>query len=102
MIPLTYMVIPAVAAAILGRLTSLTAVVIGGLAIGVLEAIATPFPDIAAYRSATPFVVAVLVLLWYQRGGLTLSRIDQFRSVATSYQARQRCGSSCASALSSR
>src|SRR5271154_5048566 len=39
-IPLTYMVIPAVAAAILGRLTSLTAVVIGGLVIGVLEAVA--------------------------------------------------------------
>ena len=54
-IPLTYMVIPAVAAAILGRLTSLTAVVIGGLVIGVLEAVASPFPEISAYRSATPF-----------------------------------------------
>jgi branched-chain amino acid transport system permease protein len=85
-IPLTYMVIPAVAAALLGRLTSLTAVVIGGLVIGVLEAIASPFPEISAYRSATPFVVAGLALLWYQRGGLTLSRMDQFRSVATSHQ----------------
>ena len=85
-IPLTYMVIPAVAAAILGRLTSLTAVIIGGLVIGVLEAIASPFPEVAAYRSATPFVVAGLALLWYQRGGLTLSRMDQFRSVATSHQ----------------
>ena len=71
-IPLTYLVVPAVAAAILGRLTSLTAVVVGGLAIGVIEAIATPFPDIAGYRSATPFVFAALVLLWYQRGGLML------------------------------
>jgi ABC-type branched-subunit amino acid transport system permease subunit len=85
-IPLTYMVVPAVAAAILGRLTSLTAVVIGGLAIGVLEAVASPFPEISAYRSATPFVVAGLALLWFQRGGLTLSRMDQFRSVATSHQ----------------
>jgi branched-subunit amino acid ABC-type transport system permease component len=85
-IPLTYMVIPAVAAALLGRLTSLTAVVIGGLVIGVLEAVASPFPDISAYRSATPFVVAGLALLWYQRSGLTLSRMDQFRSVATSHQ----------------
>jgi branched-subunit amino acid ABC-type transport system permease component len=85
-IPLTYMVIPAVAAAILGRLTSLTAVVIGGLVIGVLEAVASPFPEVSAYRSATPFVVAGLALLWYQRGGLTLSRMDQFRSVATSHQ----------------
>ena len=85
-IPLTYMVIPAVAAAIIGRLTSLTAVVIGGLVIGVLEAVASPFPEVSAYRSATPFVVAGLALLWYQRGGLTLSRMDQFRSVATSHQ----------------
>src|ERR1700722_1960887 len=84
-IPLTYMVIPAVAAALLGRLTSLTAVVIGGLVIGVLEAVASPFPEISAYRSATPFVVAGLALLWYQRSGLTLSRMDQFRSVATSH-----------------
>jgi len=85
-IPLTYMVIPAVAAAILGRLTSLTAVVIGGLVIGVLEAVASPFPEVSAFRSATPFVVAGLALLWYQRGGLTLSRMDQFRSVANSHQ----------------
>ena len=85
-IPLTYMVIPAVAAAILGRLTSLTAVVIGGLVIGVLEAVASPFPEVSAYRSATPFVVAGLALLWFQRGGLMLSRMDQFRSVATSHQ----------------
>jgi ABC-type branched-subunit amino acid transport system permease subunit len=86
-IPLTYLVVPAVAAAILGRLTSLTAVIVGGLAIGVLEAIATPFPEIAAYRSATPFIFAGAVLLWYQRGGLMLSRIDQFRSVPTSFDA---------------
>ena len=85
-IPLTYMVIPAVAAAILGRLTSLTAVVIGGLVIGVVEAVASPFPEISAFRSATPFVVAGLALLWYQRGGLMLSRMDQFRSVPTSHQ----------------
>jgi ABC-type branched-subunit amino acid transport system permease subunit len=80
-IPLTYMVVPAVAAAILGRLTSLTAVVVGGLAIGVLEASATPLPGISAFRSATPFIFAVLVLLWYQRGGFTLSRMEQFRTV---------------------
>jgi branched-subunit amino acid ABC-type transport system permease component len=86
-IPLTYMVIPAVAAAILGRLTSLTAVVIGGLVIGVIEAVASPFPEVSAFRSATPFVVAGLALLWFQRGGLILSRMDQFRSVATSHQA---------------
>ena len=86
-IPLTYMVVPAVAAAILGRLTSLPAVIIGGLAIGVLEAIATPFPAVSAVRSAAPFLFAAAVLLWYQRGGLTLSRMDQFRSIPASFEA---------------
>src|ERR1700683_135864 len=86
-IPLTYLVVPAVAAGFFGRLTSVNAVVVGGLAIGVIEAIATPFPEIAGYRSATPFVFAALVLLWYQRGGLVLSRIDQFRSVPASFEA---------------
>ena len=86
-IPLTYMVVPAVAAAILGRLTSLLAVIVGGLAIGVLEAVATPFPGVSAVRSAAPFVFAVGALLWYQRGGLMLSRIDQFRSIPASFEA---------------
>jgi ABC-type branched-subunit amino acid transport system permease subunit len=86
-IPLTYMVVPAVAAAILGRLTSLSAVIVGGLAIGVLEAVATPFPGVSAVRSAAPFVFAVGALLWYQRGGLMLSRIDQFRSIPASFEA---------------
>ena len=57
---LTFLVIPAVAAAIVGRLTSLPASALGGLAIGLLEAVLSAFPDIAPYRSATPYVVAVL------------------------------------------
>jgi branched-chain amino acid transport system permease protein len=68
------MVIPAIAAAIAGRLRSLTWTVIGGLAIGVFEAIGTPFPAIASYRSAAPFVIAVVAMLWLQRRGLHLFR----------------------------
>jgi branched-chain amino acid transport system permease protein len=69
---LTFIVIPAVAAAIAGRMQSLGAAVIGGLAIGVLEALWTPFPAIAPYRTVTPFLFAILALLWLQRGGATL------------------------------
>lgn len=69
---LTFVVIPAVAAAIAGRMRSLTAAVVGGLVIGVLEAVGTPFPVIAPYRTVTPFVFAILALLWLQRGGATL------------------------------
>jgi len=71
---LTFMVIPAIAAAIVGRLRSLPATVIGGLAIGVVEAVATPVPGVADYRSAAPFVVAAATLLWLQRRGITLLR----------------------------
>jgi ABC-type branched-subunit amino acid transport system permease subunit len=82
-VSLTFMVIPAIAAAILGRLNSLTATVIGGLAIGVVEAMATPLPGISSYRSAVPFIFAMGALVWFQRGGLSLGRLDQFRSVRT-------------------
>jgi branched-chain amino acid transport system permease protein len=82
-ISLTFMVIPAIAAAILGRFSSLSATVIGGLAIGVVEAMATPLPLVAAYRSAVPFIFAMGALVWFQRKGLSLSRMDQFRTVPT-------------------
>ncbi len=81
-IPLTYTVVSAVAAAILGRLTSLTAVVIGGLVHRRARIRLNADPAISGFRSAAPFVVAGLALLWYQRGGLTLSRMDQFRGVS--------------------
>lgn len=57
---LTFLVIPAVAAALLGGLTSLGGTLIGGLAIGVVEGMLTSFPDVASYRSAAPFLIALL------------------------------------------
>jgi branched-subunit amino acid ABC-type transport system permease component len=69
---LTFVVIPAIAAAIAGRVQSLGVAVIGGLAIGVVEAIGTPFPAIAPYRTLTPFIFAILALIWLQRHGQSL------------------------------
>jgi branched-subunit amino acid ABC-type transport system permease component len=69
---LTFMVIPAIAAAIAGRVQSLAVAVIGGLSIGVIEAIGTPFPAISPYRTLTPFVFAILALIWLQRRGQPL------------------------------
>jgi branched-chain amino acid transport system permease protein len=66
-IVLTFMVIPAMAAAIVGRLRSLVGTLAGGLCIGIIEALGTPFSAIAPYRSIAPFVVAILMLLWLQR-----------------------------------
>jgi branched-chain amino acid transport system permease protein len=64
---LTFLVIPAVASAILGRLQNLWLALAGGLLIGVVEAVLTPFPALAPYRTLTPFLIA-LVFLSLQSG----------------------------------
>lgn len=62
---LTFLVIPAFAAAIIGRLSSLPVTVAAGLAIGVLEAVAVLVPGFSPFRTATPFLVALLaIVLW--------------------------------------
>lgn len=65
---ITFMVIPAAAAAICGRLESLALVLVGGLAIGVIESMLTFSPVFKGVRPIAPFVIAALVLLWNQRG----------------------------------
>ena len=62
---LTFLVIPAFAAAIIGRLSSLPATVAAGLAIGMLEAVAVLVPGFSPFRTATPFLIALLaIVLW--------------------------------------
>ena len=64
---LTFMVIPALATAIVGQLRSLWLTLAGGLFIGLLESMAIPIDAISPYRAVTPFIVALLVILWQQR-----------------------------------
>ena len=64
---LTFLVIPALAACVVGRFRSLWSTLAGGLMVGVLEAIGTPYNRIADYRSAAPFIVAICVVLYLQR-----------------------------------
>lgn len=66
-VALSFLVVPAIAAAILGRMTSLAGAAIGGIAIGVAEALLAPFETVSAYRGAVPFVVAILFLMLRQR-----------------------------------
>ncbi|ABC37901.1 Branched-chain amino acid transport system / permease component, putative [Burkholderia thailandensis E264] len=61
---LTFLVIPAFAAAIVGRLASLPATVAAGVAIGLAEALAITVPGFAPYRSATPFLIALVAMLF--------------------------------------
>lgn len=66
---LTFLVIPAFAAAIIGRLSSLPGTAAGGLSIGMLEALAVLVPGFAPYRTATPFLIALAaVVVWREAG----------------------------------
>lgn len=65
---ITFMVIPSIAAAICGRLENMTAVLIGGLSMGVIENLLTLSPALRGVRPIAPFVIAAIVLLWLQRG----------------------------------
>lgn len=60
---LTFLVIPAVAAAVVGRMNSLPRTLVGGLVIGCIESVATIWGGFSVFRSATPFLVALAVLL---------------------------------------
>jgi len=71
---LTFLVIPAMAAAVVGRLVSLPLTVFGGLLIGVIESMTALIPEISRYGSSSAFVVAILAILWQQRSGIGLSR----------------------------
>ncbi|WP_448955590.1 branched-chain amino acid ABC transporter permease [Labrys neptuniae] len=56
---LTFLVIPAIAAAILGQLRSLWITASAGVLLGIAEAMLTPIMVISPYRTAAPFVIAL-------------------------------------------
>lgn len=60
---LTFLVIPAFAAAIIGRLSSLPVTVAAGLGVGMLEAVAVLAPGFSPFRTATPFLIALLAIV---------------------------------------
>lgn len=70
---LTFLVISALAAALIGRLESLWATMFGGLAVGLLQAVvtpytgATPITSVSSYRAAAPFMLAIVALLYLSR-----------------------------------
>jgi branched-chain amino acid transport system permease protein len=61
------LLLPAVAAASVGLLRSLPGAVIGGLAIGIGQALITYDEDLATYAEALPLVAIIIVLIWTQR-----------------------------------
>jgi branched-chain amino acid transport system permease protein len=68
---LTFLVIASLSAALVGRLSSLGVTLAAGLAIGVVQSSLTAFVAVSSYRTVTPFVFAIVALLWFgfsQRG----------------------------------
>jgi branched-chain amino acid transport system permease protein len=65
---LTFIVIPIIATTVVGRLTSIKITFLAGLAIGIIESFLTLYKPLAPFRIASPFIVAILVLMWLQRG----------------------------------
>jgi branched-chain amino acid transport system permease protein len=72
---LTFLVISSLAAALIGRLRSLWWTLFGGLAVGLVQAVLTPYVSLSRYRSAAPFVLAIIALLYLSRRRVvTISR----------------------------
>jgi branched-chain amino acid transport system permease protein len=72
---LTFLVISSLAAALIGRLRSLWVTMAGGIAVGLFQAILSPYANISGYRSATPFVLSIVALLYLSRHRIvTISR----------------------------
>lgn len=57
--------IAALAAALIGRLESLWITLAAAFVIGIIQAELNAFSRLAQYRNMTPFVCAILVLLWF-------------------------------------
>jgi branched-chain amino acid transport system permease protein len=64
---LTFLVISSLAAALIARLQSLVVTLIAGIVVGVVNAMITPILSISEYRDMTPFVLAIVALLWLSR-----------------------------------
>ena len=70
-VTLTFFVIAALAAALIGQLRSLWLTLIGGFVIGIVQScLAAPntaWVDSGSYRTMTPFVLAIIAILWMAR-----------------------------------
>jgi len=73
-VALTFLVIPALAAALIGQLRSLWVTLLAGFVIGIVQSGLTAFSavhvgshtvNLSNYRNMTPFVLAIVALLWF-------------------------------------
>jgi len=65
---LTFLVIFTVAAALIARMRSITLTFVAAVVIGVVDNLLTPINSVTNYRDMTPFVLAIVALLFFARG----------------------------------
>lgn len=65
---LSLLVVPALAAALIGAFRSFRAALLGGVLIGVVEGMVSALEFGSRFRGVVPFLVILIVLLWSQRG----------------------------------
>jgi branched-chain amino acid transport system permease protein len=65
---LSLLIVPALAAALIGFFRNFWVTLVGGVAMGIVEGLASVIPNLGEYRTAVPFLVILAVLLWSQRG----------------------------------
>ncbi|MFI6445735.1 branched-chain amino acid ABC transporter permease [Kitasatospora sp. NPDC050543] len=61
------LILPALAAALVGAFRSVTATVVGGLVLGAVESLSVSWPAVADYKAVLPFLLVIVALLWSQR-----------------------------------
>lgn len=79
-VTLTFLVISALAAALVGRLRSLGVTFGAGIVIGVIESCLAAWPQTSSLRAMTPFVIAIVVLVWLGgRGTINVAGLQRER-----------------------
>jgi branched-chain amino acid transport system permease protein len=68
-VTLTFLVVPALAATLIGQLRSLWITLVAGFVIGVVQSSLAAWSSLAEYRTTTPFVLAIAALLYFSFRG---------------------------------
>jgi branched-chain amino acid transport system permease protein len=71
---LTFLVISSLAAALIGQLRSIPVTFAAAIVVGLVHDLVTPINQLTNYRDMTPFVLAVIALLWVSRHGTVMTR----------------------------
>lgn len=64
---MSFLVVPALAAALLGGFVRVWVAAAAGLAIGAMEGIGARIDGLASYRGALPFILIIVALIWLRR-----------------------------------